>query len=162
LLVLLLSLVARAAPPVMVSDGDVLTGTVDVAVAPEALRARLSDPTWLPTISRDGTEVSVVRPDGPCQVLQSVSPSTFLTVRYQTRRCPTADGFHSTLIESNAFSTYETSWTILPDGAGARVTYRIHVVSTLWVPKGVIRRNVRSGIESMLVNMQDWARDAGR
>lgn len=162
MIALLLSSIALAGPPVMATDGDALTGVVQLDVEPTVVRQALQDPTFLPTISKDGTQVTVLGTDGACQIVQSVSPSAFLTVRYKTRRCPTATGFHSTLIESNAFSAYDTSWAIEPNAAGTQVTYRIELVSTLWVPRGVVRRGVRNGIESFLTNMHDWARAEAR
>ena len=156
-LTLWLGLTAAAGPPVLTTSGDALTGVVEIDASPQVIKGVLADPTSLPRISGDGTEVTILSQDGACQVLQSVSPSAFITVRYKTRRCPTSTGFQSTLIESNAFSSYDTSWVVEPSGSGSRVTYRIELVSTLWVPRGVVRRGVRNGIESFLSNMQGWA-----
>jgi hypothetical protein len=154
---LLLAHLTFAAPTVTVADDGAVTGVVDLAIPPAELRARLADPTWLPTISKDGTRVTVAGRDGDCLLVDSVSPSAIMTVSYRVRTCPTPTGYASTLVESQQFSSYATSWQFKPSAAGTQATYHIRVATSTWIPDAVVRRGVRSGIEQMLTNLETWA-----
>jgi len=148
---------AAEPPSVTIQDDGAVVGVVDLAVAPDVLRTRMQDPSWLPTISGDGTTVTVTRTDGACQILHSESPNAVMTARYDTRRCPTDTGFASTLLDSNAFKSYATSWTFEPTATGTRATYRVALSTSLWVPNGVVRRTTRGAIQDMLENLQAWS-----
>jgi len=151
---------AFAAPTVHVSDDGAVTGVVELSTSAADLRSRLADPTWLPTISKDGTTVTVAGRAGSCLLVDSASPNPVITVRYRTRQCPTDLGYESTLIQSDQFSEYAASWTITPTPQGSRATYVIRVKSTLWLPEAVVRRGVRTGIEQMLTNLEAWSKGA--
>ena len=146
---------AAAAAVVTIDDDGAVTGVLETPVSVEVLRAKLGDPTWLPSVSRDGTRVSVVRRDGDCLILDSESPSV-ITVRYRTRQCPTPTGYSFALVSSDSFTSYAASWTLTPTASGTRATYRLVVVSTLWVPQAVVRRSTRAGIEQMMTNLEQW------
>lgn len=146
---------AHAAPVVTIDDDGTVTGVMETPVPAELLRAKLADPTWLPTVSGDGTRVSVVQRDGDCLILDSESPSV-ITVRYRTRQCPTATGYQFTLVSSDSFTSYTATWTLQPIAAGTRATYHLEIVSSLWVPQAVVRRSTRGGIEQMMTNLEQW------
>ena len=164
MLALTLAFLANAAdlppPTATVQDDGSVIGSVELAVPPETLRARLADPAWLPTISKDGTTVTLTGKEGGCQLIKSESPNVVMTARYTPRRCPTADGYQSTLIEGNAFDTYATSWSIIPTETGARATYKVSLTTSLWVPNSMVRRTTRNTIQEMLVNLQTWSQTA--
>lgn len=147
-----------AAPTVTIHDNGSVVGLVDLGVTPEQVQSALSDPTWLPTITGDGTRVTLQGTDGGCQLLASESPSAIMTARYETRRCPTDTGFQSTLRSSNAFKTYATSWTFTPTAQGTRATYRLDMTTSLWVPNSVVRRATRNALEDMLTQLQAWSK----
>ena len=71
-------------------------------------------------------------------LVDQTSPSVFLEVRYATRQCPTADGVRSTLLSSNAFTAYTTSWRVVPEGAGSRIEYRLAMKTKLSIPQSWI------------------------
>lgn len=141
-------------PTIVIQDGGAVVGTVELPTAPESVRAALSDPTFLPTATGSTTEVRLARMDGACQIIDSVSPSTFLTARYQTRRCPTPSGYHSTVLSSNCFKAYETSWTLVPSHHGTTATYRIHATTSLWVPNSVVRGQTKKAMQDLLPKLQ--------
>lgn len=155
LVILLTTALAWADPLVTIDADGAVTGTIETPVPADVLRARLADPTWLPTVSQDGTRVSVVRPDGACLIVDSDSPA-IVEVRYRTRQCPTPDGFVSTLVASDSFSAYTATWTLVPTAAGTRATYHIALASSLWVPEAIVRRTTRAGIAAMLANLEAW------
>ncbi|MFK7930797.1 MAG: hypothetical protein AB8H79_21620 [Myxococcota bacterium] len=159
-----LAIAALAGPPSVAvqSDGSVI-GTAELDVSAEVIRANLSDPLWLPTVDGGGTVVVVEGTEGPCLRLKSTSPSSVMTVKYRTKRCPTSTGFRSTLIDSNAFKSYTTSWVFKDIGNGkSTATYTIMANSSLWVPEGIVRRQTRLGIERMLTNVQAWSVTQGQ
>ena len=154
---LLFALGALAGPPTIVADGPVLVGTVDLAVPAETLRAHMVDPTWMPTTTDSTATVSTLGRDGDCLLVRVENPSPIMTLTWDTRRCPTEQGYHGALIASNSFEAYEESWTIEPVGAGSRATYRLHVVSSVWgVPVGIVRRASRGAIKRALTGLKAW------
>lgn len=146
---------AALAAEVTIDDQGAVVGTLVTPVPVDTLRARLADPTWLPTVSQDGTQVAIAAREGDCVVLDSVSPSV-ITVRYRTRQCPTADGFTYTLVQSDNFSAYAASWTFAATPAGTRATYRVAVTSTLWLPDAIVRHATKSGIAQMVGRLEAW------
>ena len=133
-----------------IGDDGVVTGTTVVASTPEVVRSKVGDPAWVATIGGAETDVTVAALDGDCQVLDYVSNHAVATARYRVKQCPSADGFVANLVESDAFSFYRTSWSITPVGDGTRLLYRIELVSTLPVPKWIVRRSTRSSVEHMM------------
>jgi hypothetical protein len=154
---LLLALGALAGPPVITSDGGVLTGTVELQVAAATLRGHMVDPTWMPRTTDSTATVSTTGSDGACLLVHVENPSPLMTLTWDTRRCPTETGYHGALVASNSFESYEESWTIEPTAEGSRATYRLHVVSRIWgVPRGIVRKASRGAIERALTGLQAW------
>lgn len=141
-------------PTIVIQNDGAVVGTVELPSRPESVRTALSDPTFLPTTTGSTTEVRLTRRDGPCQIIDSISPSTFLTARYRTRRCRTPSGYRSTLVSSNCFKTYETSWTLVPSPHGTTATYRIQATTSLWIPNGVIRGQTKNAMQDLLPKLQ--------
>ena len=161
MIVLLFSLLAPAAdlpkPTVDQAKDGTITATVQLDEPVEVVRANMQDPGWLPKVTGSSTQVTVTGMDGTCQLVSSVSPNAIMTAKYQTRRCPTASGFASTLRDSNCFDRYRTSWSFQPSGAGTLATYVVSLDTSLWVPNSVVRRTTRSEIAKMLGKLQDWS-----
>ncbi len=133
-----------------IGDDGAVTGTTVVASTPDVVRSKVGDPAWVATIGGAETDVIVAAVDGDCQVLDYVSHHAIATARYRVKQCPSADGFVANLVESDAFSFYRTSWSVIPADEGTRLLYRIELVSTLPVPKWIVRRSTRSSVEHMM------------
>ncbi len=130
-------------------DGSVL-GVVVVATAPAQALARVNDPGWIAEVGDPSTRVTVAATEGACQVLDYVSDHTVATARYRVRQCLVDGGNDASLVESASFSSYRTSWRVEPAGTGSRLTYRLDLVSTLAVPKWIVRRASRGSVQRML------------
>jgi len=145
-----------AAAPVQVTDDGRVETTVLLPVSVDTLRAHLSDPRWLPGVVGDGTRASLVGQDGPCQLVDSVSPSAVVEARYRTRHCPTGTGFRSTLVESKHFEVYESEIVLTADGEGTRLRYRLRVVPSFPVPSAIVRSGLKSGVQKLSDALEAW------
>ncbi|MCO4771023.1 MAG: hypothetical protein KDA24_13395 [Deltaproteobacteria bacterium] len=134
-----------------IDDTGTVVGTVTLASAPSAVLAKVSDPAWVARLGGgDSTTVEVASTDGDCQILDYVSEHPIATAEYRVRQCLLEGGTRTRLVESEAFSTYEQSWTVSPSGAGTHVTYRLQVVSTLPVPQWMVRRSTKSSVHKLM------------
>lgn len=147
-------------PEVEIHKGGAVIGTVELALPPVELRQHMTDPTWLARTVESETKIVVEGADGPCALVASESPSSVMTARYRTRRCPTQTGFVSTLRDSNCFDTYRAVWTFEPldGGARTRAVYRIDLTTSLWVPNAVVRNSTRNGVKETLQKLLTWSR----
>ncbi|MCB9684926.1 MAG: hypothetical protein H6738_15590 [Alphaproteobacteria bacterium] len=148
--------VALAAPPeVERRDDGTFVGQVVVDGAdPEVVRAKLADPVWLATTTGGATQVTATEAQGTCLRTSRLTHNAIKDVVYVVDRCPTADGFAETLVSSNAFDTYTSSFSVRPDPAGARIVYTIDMKTSLMVPQFVVDQQTRKGILDMLARLQ--------
>lgn len=156
MLTLLLSAALAADPVAVVTDAGLVRGTVSVPVPAAVVVGQLADPGWVATLYDGGTEVSVVGPDGDCLVVDYVSPSAFLAVKYKVRHCPTRTGTQATLLESNAFSSYGTTWRVEPTAAGSNLVYELELVTTLMVPQSFVRSATRKSVQKLMEALDGW------
>ena len=138
-------------------DGDVVRGLVHLPVPAERVLAGLRDPTWEIRIAAEHTDVDVQGPDGACTIVSYVTPNPILEARYTLRRCPTATGWVSTLVEANAMSAYRSAWTVEPADGGCQVAYEVEVHSAVWVPDALVRRQTQQAIEGRMDALRSWA-----
>lgn len=166
MLPLLLALSAVAAdlpePDVSVQKDGSVVGIVHLGVSPEVVKARMADPAWLAKVSGGTTTVRVEGMDGSCQLVASESPSSIMTARYQTRRCPTATGYRVSLRDSNCFKTYAASWDFTDGPSGAIGTYRLDLTTSLWIPNSVVRGQTRKALVDALGKLQAWSKNPDR
>jgi len=155
---LLLAGLARAEPPVVVADGTAVRSSFHLPVPPERLLIALQDPTWEARVAGEDTRVTPLGPDGVCQRVAYVSPNLVQDLHYELRRCPTADGFDSTLVASDGLASYHARWTVRPEGSGCRVDYLVDLTITLWaVPDSLVRAETRRGVAKRLAAIAAWA-----
>lgn len=145
---------ALAGPPSAEVVGDEIVAQVSVATPVDQTRARVTDPAWITRVEGGGSETRVVGQDGDCQLIETMSPSVFLAVTYTTRQCPTEDGARASLVTSNTFERYATSWRVVPEGAGSRIEYRLTMVTRLSMPQSWINNTGRKRIEALMKNIQ--------
>lgn len=137
-------------PSVSVDASNTVIGTVSVSLSPDDVRGRLADPGWVATVDGGKTTVTVAGHDGACLLVDYVSPSSLVTVRYRVRQCPTAGGYRSTLVESDDFSAYEAEWIVSAEGTGSTLQYRLRLAPKVPLPASVMAAIVRGGVEDMM------------
>jgi len=152
-----LYMVSAMAAPTISLDGDVIVGVVEVAAAPDVVRERIADPTWVNAVDAGNTDVTVADRAEGCLVLDYLTTTTFATVRFRVRQCPTLDGVVTSLMQSDDFSAYQTSWVVRPNGVegGAVLVYRQEVRTRLPVPAFIVRRQSKRHIASLLARLEE-------
>ena len=141
---------APAEPSATIDDDGVVVGTVTVSSSPEAALAKVNDPAWVAATGGEGTRVTTVSTEGACRLLDYVTEHPIATARYRVRQCKEPSGNRATLVESEAFSSYGTSWDVQPAGTGSQLVYRIDLISKLAVPKWIVRRTTRSSVQRLM------------
>ena len=153
------ALVAAAAGPLDARAGEVepavdilrdgtVEGTVVVGATVDRVRALVGDVARLRRMSRDVKDVAVRR-EGDCVVVTTRTASV-LEVNYTARRCPTADGWVETLLESDTFNDYYSEWFVHSVADGVLVRFRLRTVADLPVPDRLVRGALKKGVESVL------------
>lgn len=147
---LVFSAALAATPTVVVHDDGSVVGSVSVRAPVDVARAKVSDPTWVTATDGGSTRVTVTGMDGACHLLESVTPSVIVEVRYATRQCPTSDGVLATLRSSNTFSDYSASWRVRPEGAGSRLEYRLAMKTSLMLPQSFITGTLEKRVMELM------------
>jgi hypothetical protein len=154
-LVALLSAGVASADPssaVMDSDGFVQV-QMDVPHSQEAVLAYLSDAGRTMRLGEEITEVRTAE-DGQCTRMKVTTYGFAQTMHFLARRCPIADGWRSTMLESPDFKRHDIEWTVAPTDAGSRVTMRVRIIPRLPVPQFIIRQIVGGALRSTLVRLE--------
>ncbi len=123
----------------------------------DAVMGFLSDADKTMRLGTDITDVKTA-PDGPCAKMTVTSRGLAGTMRYVARRCPTANGWRSTMLESDDFKSHDIEWLVAPSGQGTRVTMRVRVVPRLPVPQMLIRRVVGGALSATLKRLDTLLR----
>lgn len=144
------SFALAGAPTAAVLPSQAVEGSVTVNLTPADALSRLADPTWVRSIDGGGTTVSVRTRDGSCLIADYTSPSVVMTVRYTIRQCPTGHGYKATLVSSDDFDSYESEWSVTPDGAGSLLTYRVRIDPSMPLPSSLITGTMRKEVQGMM------------
>jgi hypothetical protein len=157
-LLLLTATPGRAAEPppdpqVEAKDGWVWA-TVHIPVARDLIFAALADPRNVIRWEGSKTQVTIV-PDGACARVDLDVPSAIGLIRYAERRCPTADGYRATLIESEDFEVFEDAWVLVPDEGGTLVRYGLRSKTSFLVPQSLANRLTGKSLRKMLRGMRE-------
>jgi len=154
-LLLVATSIARAgAPDAVVLPSQAVQGTVSVSLSPSDAMAKLADPTWVSSVDGGRTTVVVTGREGACTVAAYTSPSALMTVTYTIRQCPTGSGYRSILVASDDFQAYESEWTVVPDGAGSLLTYRVRLEPKLPIPLALMTGTIRRDVLSMMEHFE--------
>ena len=145
---------ARAEPttPVVDPDGFVRVST-DLPFAPQKVDAVLTDSATTMTMGKDVIDVQV-QVDGSCEMLAVRTRGFTQPMTYTARRCRTAAGWASTLVQSEDFSSHDVEWATTPIEEGTRVTMRVRVKPHLPVPQLLIRSVVGNAIVGTLKRLE--------
>ncbi len=154
LALLALALSASAAPPEVSSEDDgTVVGHVVIDAPADAVRAVLGDPVRTGDLSPDVLSVENVGGEGDCHDLKTETRGLWRSLTYRSRRCPTAEGWHETLLEPGDFSELASTWRVETHEGGTEVTLRVQTDVNLPVPQGVLRRHERRNVLEILGNL---------
>lgn len=137
---------ARAAEPTppVTDSADRVTTAVVVPAAPDAVRAVLADPTAACRLSADVLSARVVGADGPCALIAVTTRGLTSPLSYTTRRCPSADGYTETLVQTDDFDQQDARWRLRAVPGGTEVTLQVRSQPRLPVPQRIINATVGS------------------
>ena len=121
--------------------------------APERnIRSVLNDVEGeLADLSSDVLTVEVVK-EGLCQEIDRSTRGLFRPFRIRSLRCPTAQGWHETLIASGDFSAYSTEWSLNETEEGTEVMYRVHTELFIF-PRPVVTHTVVQSAKEQLLKL---------
>ena len=141
---------ATSEPVVHVDDAGRVVAMVIVDASPEQVRVILADTAGsLKDLSPNTLSVEVTS-DGPCERVDRQTRGIFQPLTFQAKRCPTADGWEETLVESDDFEHYEALWSVRTTDAGTEVIYRIATELTAPVPQVLVRQNLKQAAGTIL------------
>ncbi len=153
---------ARAAEPSAPTVAGVSTVSTDVFIAADAatVRAALADPLVASRLNGDVLDARVLGKQGDCTLMQITTRGLTTPLVYTTRRCPTADGFSESLVQTQDFDAQTSVWRLLPVSGGTQVTFEVSSQPRLPVPQRLINAAVGSSAVQTLKNLV--ARVTGR
>lgn len=146
--------VASAGPTAAVVDSEgYVQVQMDVPHSQDEVLAYLSDAGRTMRLGEEITEVRTDR-DGQCTRMKVTTHGFAQTMHFLARRCPIADGWRSTMLESPDFKRHDIEWRVAPTESGSRVTMRVRIIPRLPVPQLIIRRIVGGALRSTLVRLE--------
>lgn len=113
-----------------------VTGPVDDA----ALRRILSDPEQRVRLSARVLQVDVLGKDGACTLLRTQIEGLTGPMTYDSRACPTRDGWVDTLVSSPDLEAYESSWILRASDQGTHIEFRCRVILRAAIPDSLVAR----------------------
>lgn len=149
---LTLALAADPAPPVVSGDSTVVTN-VFIAADPATVRAALADPMVACQLSGDVLDAKVLRKEGDCSVIQMTVRGITSPLVYVAKRCPTADGFRETLLETTDFDAQASTWKLQPVNGGTQVTLQVVSEPRLPIPQRLVNSAVGTSAVQTLKNL---------
>jgi len=151
---LLLSLAtALAAEPVVTTttqaDGTIVA-RIEMAASEEAIRAVLEDGATSVRLSDDVLSVEAAL-KGRCTEMVVKTKGAWNPLKYKALRCPTANGWRTSLMESEDFRALEVEWKLDPSCSDlTTVEYRVRTDVDIAAPKALIQQGVkRSAIDTL-------------
>lgn len=147
---LMLSGVVCAAPtaPVIDKEGFVRV-EMDVGHSPGKVRSYLSDAERTMRLGQEIREVDTIQ-EGECTLMKVTTHGFGQTMHFLSRRCPTLDGWQSTMLESPDFERHDIEWTVSPSESGSHVMMRVRIIPRIPVPQFVIRKIVGGALVDTL------------
>ena len=155
LLLLSLAGVAQAAEPEVTQlDDHRVRGSVEVAVSADTARTLLADPRNVARIDNSGTTVTLKGDQGGCQLVHSAVAHPIASIAYDSKVCPTADGWRATLVKSDDLQAFESVWRVEASGTGTRIQYEVRTIPDIPVPQFIVDRQTRESVRSLLVKLR--------
>jgi len=125
---------------------------MDLTHSQEAVRSFLADTEQTMRLGGDVRKIEA-EPDGDCIRMTITTRGFIRPMRLVARRCPTAQGWHSKLVESEDFDAHEIVWKTEPVDGGTRVTMKVRVIPRLPVPQILIRKVVSGALEATIMRL---------
>lgn len=139
-------------PSVAVDDDGTVKVSMLISASEVNIREVLQDIEGeLADLSPDVLSVEIVK-DGRCQEIARSTRGLFRPFRFRSLRCPTAHGWHESLIESGDFSAYFTDWSVIETDAGTEVVYTVHTELYIF-PKPIVTRTVVQSAKQQLIKL---------
>lgn len=145
---------ADPSDPEISIDGEWVWGTVLISAPRGEVVDALKTPHNVVRWEGSGTQVTTT-PDGSCLRVALDVPSAIGRIRYTERRCPTAEGYRSTLLESEDFDYFEATWVLETSEGGCRARYGLRSKPSFPVPRALAQRLTGRSIRKMLAGMRD-------
>ncbi len=137
-------------PEVRIDAEGRVVATVTLNAQPESVRAILADTAGaLKDLSPNTLSVEV-SDEGACELVRRHTRGILQPLVFQSRRCPTDEGWEESLVQSEDFEHYEAMWAVRTTDSGTEVTYRIGTVLTAPVPQVLVRRNLKQAAGTIL------------
>jgi len=96
------------------------------------------------------------QPRGACEEVQVTVDGLTSPMSYTMLRCPTPDGWHETLLNSEDFEDYELQWSIRESGETVRVQLRARLkLRRLLAPKNIVDRSLRKSLRKTLKSLAE-------
>jgi hypothetical protein len=132
-------------------DGEVVVSLLIDAPASN-IRHILNDIEGeLAALSTDILTVEVLK-TGTCQEIARSTRGLLKPFRLRSLRCPTAHGWHESLLASGDFSAYSTDWSLIETAAGTEVVYRVRTELYIF-PKPLVTRSVIQSAKEQVVKL---------
>lgn len=141
-------------PEVNVQQSGAVRAEVTLPAAEEQIRSILGDPEEAADLSPDVISV-VATPSGECFELKTRSRGLFRPLVFESRRCPTSEGWHEVLVSSDDFTAFDGEWTLNSVEGGTQVIYVLSTETNLPVPDAVVRQNVSRSLQKLLDNLAE-------
>lgn len=117
---------ARAdAPEIVVAPDGSVVGRVVLDAEVERVLDALADPVVVATWSPSVREAELVS-EGRCDTFAVALDGWVFPMRVTAERCPTADGYATTMVDSNVFRSWGAEWSVRAVPGGTEVRYRLH------------------------------------
>ena len=98
-------------------------------------------------------------PAGGCQVYAVKTKGLWSPLTYRSKRCRTTTGYRDTLIESDAFKTMTSEWTVTAAGEGAtKIAFVGDLELSFPVPKKLLSSSRVKGMQNTLTKLQEAAK----
>ncbi len=142
---------ALAAEPTVTTQADgTVVARMEVAASAEAIRAILSDSEASVRLSADVLSVDAAL-KGKCSEMTVQTKGAWNPLEYKALRCPTANGWRTSLIESDDFSALEVEWKLDPSCSDlTTVEYRVRTDVDIVAPKALVQQGVRRSARDTL------------
>ena len=139
-------------PAVTVGENGTVEARMTLDASESSIRDVLDDIAGeLAALSPDVLSVAVVN-DGKCQEVSRRTRGLLRPFRLKSLRCPTASGWHESLIESRDFSAYSTDWSVIETSDGTEVIYTIETDLYIF-PRPLVTRTVVQSAKGQLMEL---------
>lgn len=148
-----LSLASATEPTSEVRDDGTVVVKINVEATPTEVKALLADTEGAAMdISADLLSVTATQ-RGACEEVRRETRGVFRPFEMKVLKCPTPNGFVESLVASDDFSAYQSTWSVQPGVTGSDVTYSVRTELNAPVPGAMVRKGVLDGARNAIVNL---------